>query len=820
MKSHFYYIGCLARICANSPTAKNSFDAAKVTPHNRAPKPQQYQDALNYFGTLKDVLSEEERKQFDDVYTHALLLSIQFPMENFVENFPKLTQSYYLTEFNKGFKPVRKPSFLLSSVLVLILTVLAIWGTNALTHDLTDPFRSLIEADHTMIAHGVYWLSLDKETCMEIALESDDFNDPWLLNSMLLCSSKPKKDILLEKLNSAKFLSMVSKYRKDFDLACVDEAGNTLLHKVTNTECVPILAQFADINLANNEGKTPLEVRNEDRSLTLALIQNGAKLHRSVVERWVNDEEILTVMKEHRGEFDFVYLDENGNTLLHKATKKAIVATLLELGIDPMLQNNEELTALEVQLENAPATIEDYNKFEEKRAIKTAELQKRTEDLQKRIDEYNRQVTQATGRNFGGDPFSSALFATKRSAIEREEAAIEEDAKRLHEEGAALAARIEEYAMIIDLYVDAGCDVASIFRKVIADRKDSLIGVFSMSKLDLSELDGEGKTFLQTLIEKMQEEVAAMQSETNEKLLKTASEDEAVDIYREALQKRTQIEKYYIVVLARLIENGNDPNMKNSEGSTLLHISTENYLPLVTNMLVLMKADVNLQDVEGNTPLAYTAAKTLYDVDTRQTIWDIESMQLLLDNGADPWIADENGILPLFKAFLVGGMETSQLLMEHMKKTKDLELKELQDPDGRNAMFYARSAEIVKYLAEQGFSADITDADGNSPAQIAVAHLFLNLLGTPDYEREKVLRDTKALLEAFIEAGDSSEDTRKLAEACTDHETFQNMYSSLYGSEETETEESWHIRYQYREEGKPHAVRQAVRRVQERHTPG
>jgi hypothetical protein len=89
---------------------------------------------------------------------------------------------------------------------------------------------------------------------------------------------------------------------------------------------------------------------------------------------------------------------------------------------------------------------------------------------------------------------------------------------------------------------------------------------------------------------------------------------------------------YYYVFVKFLLEMGLDPNQRNGNSHTPLHLSFD---PETIAVLLEYGADPNVQDNEGNTLL--------------QKSWfmDTEKVRLLLKAGADPNIPNNNGTTPL-----------------------------------------------------------------------------------------------------------------------------------------------------------------------------
>src|SRR5439155_13899405 len=101
-----------------------------------------------------------------------------------------------------------------------------------------------------------------------------------------------------------------------------------------------------------------------------------------------------------------------------------------------------------------------------------------------------------------------------------------------------------------------------------------------------------------------------------------------------------------------LLENGGDPNLKNEDGDTPLHLSRSKE---ISELLLAKKADVKARNKSGRTPLHHAAS--------RQGAKEL--VELLLSKGADVNAADDLGQTPLARAVFVRDKEDTELLIAH-----------------------------------------------------------------------------------------------------------------------------------------------------------
>lgn len=104
----------------------------------------------------------------------------------------------------------------------------------------------------------------------------------------------------------------------------------------------------------------------------------------------------------------------------------------------------------------------------------------------------------------------------------------------------------------------------------------------------------------------------------------------------------------------RLLDDGIDPNMGNSQGWRLLHWAAHNGHRKTCQVLLDSKADPNVQDERGRTPLFWSSFYC-----------NVEGQKFFLENGTDHTIKDFNGWTALHWAVSKGEAESVKLLLLH-----------------------------------------------------------------------------------------------------------------------------------------------------------
>ncbi len=157
-----------------------------------------------------------------------------------------------------------------------------------------------------------------------------------------------------------------------------------------------------------------------------------------------------------------------------------------------------------------------------------------------------------------------------------------------------------------------------------------------------------------------------------------------------------------------LLANGAKPDYRNPASglSAMATAAAEGHVTII-RLLAKNKADVNLPDLSGRTPIFYA-------VENNQ----LRALRTLLILGADPNVKDHNGVSVLMRAAAQNREDCLALLLR--QKTIDVNA---QDNLGRSVVAYSAYAEDIapaeKLVAAQA-DINLTDYKGNTPLMDAI----------------------------------------------------------------------------------------------------
>ena len=195
-------------------------------------------------------------------------------------------------------------------------------------------------------------------------------------------------------------------------------------------------------------------------------------------------------------------------------------------------------------------------------------------------------------------------------------------------------------------------------------------------------------------------------------------------------------------------------NMKDNDGRSAIHIAvSQGNLPMVQELCAIEGVDSNVADVGMRTPLHWAAAADQYDI-----------IQLLLDNGADPFLKDETGAAashyaaqkgentlavllaqetfaheqdnegryPAHWAVMRGELSIVKPLLKKVVPTSEGGVDAMQDSEGRSLLHFAVASNvqnIAKHLLKK-HKADpnVKDSNGQTPLSAACENGFAEMI--------------------------------------------------------------------------------------------
>ena len=180
-------------------------------------------------------------------------------------------------------------------------------------------------------------------------------------------------------------------------------------------------------------------------------------------------------------------------------------------------------------------------------------------------------------------------------------------------------------------------------------------------------------------------------------------------------------DQQWIAIVKTLVEQGNDINVKNGKGDTLLNeivIHSQDCTLRKINALIDLKSDVNTQDVWGNTPLH----RSIYST-------DLKIIRLLLNSGANVNALNDARETPLHQAARLPSFENVKLLVKFGAQVNALN-NSRETPLHQAARF--GTAENLQALLDSGANANVYCKAKKTPWDFAKRNK--TLIGTAAYK--------------------------------------------------------------------------------------
>lgn len=413
-------------------------------------------------------------------------------------------------------------------------------------------------------------------------------------------------------------LDILSKVINRNNCSLRDSYGNTPLHIAIQRNADSTLIKYildcgADVNARNRYGDSPLflAVQQNFRAAGEMLLARQADVFGTNTN---NQSPLKTALSEGGDVIDWVLssavieaTDGIGNTPLHYACEwklNSAVALLLEKGANPNIQNsNGETPLFSAVKANSPSTIQllldkgaDKNKrdFLGNTALHTCIRWDAMEAAKVLID---------NGIVIGAQNISGKT--------------------PLHE--AAKANRLE----MVELLLSNGADINA----ADSTGKTVLIDAIQEGNINLVKMliDRGASPHIQEMYGRNAYHEAA-----------ESGNIDLINIIREAGGNPLSRDSYGRTPLSLVLDKsdeailavlGNDLNLTDSDGNTPIHLAVANRItPQKLSMLLSMHYPVNRRNSTGQTPLSI-AVNNKY----------LDSVKVLLENGADPYLADNSG---------------------------------------------------------------------------------------------------------------------------------------------------------------------------------
>ncbi len=149
-------------------------------------------------------------------------------------------------------------------------------------------------------------------------------------------------------------------------------------------------------------------------------------------------------------------------------------------------------------------------------------------------------------------------------------------------------------------------------------------------------------------------------------------------------------------IAALLLTRRANPNKGDKQGNTPLHMAVLNENWSLADVLLAKGADINKDNDDGNTPINVAQTET--------------AVQYLLENGADPMLADEGGNTILHKAAMSGNYPVVKVLLDSRKTDVNV-----MNEQGNTPLNFTCSAEIAQLLLSRLANPTLADESENTP---------------------------------------------------------------------------------------------------------
>ncbi len=172
-----------------------------------------------------------------------------------------------------------------------------------------------------------------------------------------------------------------------------------------------------------------------------------------------------------------------------------------------------------------------------------------------------------------------------------------------------------------------------------------------------------------------------------------------------------------------LLQNGADPNIKNTAGEAPLIIAAKNKNLDLVKLLITNKANINTKNADNMTPLATAANAGNFDM-----------VKFLVENKADINTQNINGLTPLMIAANIGNLEMATLLINDKSDVNN------KDKNGMTAFNYALNKDslpIVQLLMKNGASTGNQDLSLHTLLTLAISNNDL-AMATPLITKDNV----------------------------------------------------------------------------------